>query len=54
MSDKKNEEQPEIPMVTLPAATVQKMVTVIGTLPYAQVANLMAEVQILLAEQHQK
>ena len=45
---------PEIPTVTLPAVTVQKMVNVIGTLPYSQVATLMAEVQLLIQEQQKR
>lgn len=44
----------EVPTVTLPAVTVQKMVNLLGTMPYTQVANVMAEVQIILAEQAKK
>lgn len=44
----------EIPTVTLPATTVQKMINLLGTMPYTQVANVMAEVQIIIAESQKK
>lgn len=50
-NDNKGSIPEELPTVTLPAVTVQKMINLIGTMPYTQVANVMAEVQIALAEQ---